>query len=259
MKVAVCISGQPRNYLQGYKELKKWFLDKYECDVYIHSWYDTTSVIEIGHEYVKEKKTYSFTDKDYKKILKLYKPVKHEFQPPIVFDETGITGTYCNYKLNNILSAAYSIQACYNLVKESGIEYDYIIRYRFDLQFTDYVSPECIFLKDITQLNPKYYNTFRYPDFEDGRPARTSEIDDQFIVSGMEVADVYSNYFSYILNYVYMDEEFQPWLDTVTMTSDKVVAESLLKYHVTVKNDIVVNFVESLSEDPEHFHAHIIR
>ena len=123
MKVAVCISGQPRNYKKGFLELKKWFLDKYDCDVYIHTWYDTKAIFETGHDYL-EKKTYSFTHKDYSNILKLYKPKAYEFQKPIVFDGTGIVGTHCNYRLDNLLSAAYSIHTCYNLVKESGIEYD---------------------------------------------------------------------------------------------------------------------------------------
>jgi len=254
MKVAVCVSGLPRNYEQGFKELKKWFLNKYDCDIYIHTWYDTESVFETGHDYL-EKKTYSFTQKDYDKILTLYKPKAHEFQIPIPFDETDIRGFHLKYKLHNILSAAYSIQACYNLVKESGIEYDYIIRYRFDLQFTKYVSPKCIFLKDIFQLDPSKYNCFKYPDI-DGFPQRTSEIDDQFIVSGPQVAEVYANYFSYILNYIYMDQEYGEWLKTVTSTADKTVAESLLKWHVVLKNNVEVNYVESLTE---HFHAHIIR
>ena len=38
MKVAICISGQPRNYEQGFKELKRWFLDRYDIDVYLHAW-----------------------------------------------------------------------------------------------------------------------------------------------------------------------------------------------------------------------------
>ena len=254
MKVAVCISGLPRNYEQGFKELKKWFLNKYDCDVYIHTWYDTKSVFETGHDYL-EKKTYSFTQNDYDKILKLYKPKAYEFQIPIPFDETDIRGSHLKYKLHNILSAAYSIHACYNLVRESGVEYDYIIRYRFDLQFTKYVSPKCIFLKDITQLDPNKYNCFKYPDI-DGFPQRTSEIDDQFIVSGPQVAEIYSDYFSYILNYIYIDQDYGEWLKTVTSTADKTVAESLLKWHVILKNNVEVNYVESLTE---HFHANIIR
>ena len=55
MKIAVCISGLPRNYDKGFKELKKWFLNKYDCDVYIHTWYDTTSIFETGHDYLEKK------------------------------------------------------------------------------------------------------------------------------------------------------------------------------------------------------------
>ena len=254
MKVAICISGLPRNYEQGFKELKKWFLNKYDCDVYIHTWYDTTSVFETGHDYL-EKKSYNFTQKDYDNILELYNPKAHEFQIPIPFDETDIRGSHLGYKLHNILSAAYSIHACYNLVRESGIEYDYIIRYRFDLKFTKFISPKCIFLDDIFQLDPNKYNCFKYPDIK-GFPQRTSEIDDQFIVSGPQIAEIYSDYFCYILNYIYMDKEYGEWLKTVTTTADKTVAESLLRWHVIEKNNVGVNYVESLTE---HFHAHIIR
>ena len=38
MKIAICISGQPRNFKQSYPILKEYFLDKYDCDVYFHTW-----------------------------------------------------------------------------------------------------------------------------------------------------------------------------------------------------------------------------
>jgi hypothetical protein len=53
MKIAVCISGQPRNYEQGYYELKKWFLDRYDCDVYFHTWKDTQSSFTLSHNFTE--------------------------------------------------------------------------------------------------------------------------------------------------------------------------------------------------------------
>lgn len=51
MRIAVCISGQPRAYKEGYEYLKKNLLDRYDCDVFIHTWknkvYDTTNVINL--------------------------------------------------------------------------------------------------------------------------------------------------------------------------------------------------------------------
>jgi hypothetical protein len=51
MKIAICISGQPRAYAQGYEYLKRNLLDKYDCDIFIHTWnnivYGTKDVIDL--------------------------------------------------------------------------------------------------------------------------------------------------------------------------------------------------------------------
>jgi len=253
MKVAVCISGQPRNYEQGYLELKKWFLDRYDCDVYIHTWKDKT--MEAGHKYVKER-TYEFVEEDYNRILELYQPIDYHFQKPIPFDTTGIKGPYIGYKLNSTLSASYSIYAAYELVKKSGIDYDLVIRTRFDLQFTDYVSPECVFLKDLSLLDPNKVNLFGYPTTEDGYPTRISEVDDLFAVSSPKVAEVYASYFSHVINNIYLNQEFKDFLNEfISGDPDPIFPESLLKFHL-VSNGLEINPVESLGK---RFTAGIIR
>lgn len=250
MKIAVCISGQPRNYEQGYYELKKWFLDRYDCDVYIHAWKDTQSSVKTSHPFAKSK-NYIFTEEDYSKILDLYQPINHYFQPPIVFDTHDIRGETLGYKLNDLLSAAYSRQACYNLLEESEKEYDLVIRTRFDLQFTDYISPECIFLKDLNLLDPNKLNAFSYLPNED----RRSEVDDLFAVSSQSIARVYADYFSFMLYYIYIDGEYKTWLESLVFNPDVICAESLLKYHL-IKNEIEIEYIPSLTE---YFTAHIIR
>ena len=213
MKIAICISGLPRSYKQGFEELKTHFLDKYECDIYIHSWYDITSTYETGHKFAP-KVYYNFTEEDYQNIIDLYQPKSYNFQKPIPFDINEITGINLGYKLNNILSAALSAQSCFNLLEESKIDYDLIIRYRFDLQFTDYVSPKCIFLDDITKVDPNKISVFSFPKD------------------------------SYILYYVYMDEDYSNWLEYHVTNPDLLSAEPLLKYHLT-NNNIEINPVES--------------
>jgi len=51
MKIAVCISGQPRAYKEGYEYLKRNLLDHYDCDIFIHTWrnrvYDTGTVLAL--------------------------------------------------------------------------------------------------------------------------------------------------------------------------------------------------------------------
>ena len=253
MKIAVCISGQPRNYEQGYLELKKWFLDKYDCDVYIHTWKDT--IMEAGHKYVKER-TYEFTEEDYNRILELYQPIDYHFQKPIPFDTTDIKGPTIGYRLNSTLSASYSIYAAYQLVKKSGIDYDLVIRTRFDLEFTDYISPECVFLKDLSLLDSSKISLFEYPKTEEGYPTRLSEVDDLFAVGSLEVSEIYSNYFSYVLYKIYMNPDYMDFLnENISENPDPIYPESLLKYHL-VSNGVEINYVNSLTEN---FTANIIR
>ena len=254
MKVAICISGQPRNYEKGYLELKKWFLDKYDCDVYIHTWRDDVPM-EAGHKYVKERK-YEFTDDDYKSIVDLYKPKTWHFQKPIPFDTTDVRGPHIGYKLNSALSASYSIHACYNLVRSFGIKYDLVIRTRFDLEFTDYISPECLFLKDLSLLDSKKLNVFEYHMNPEGSPTRLSEVDDLFAVSSPEIAGIYADYFTYVISYVYMNDAYKSWLDkNISENADPIYPESLLKYHL-VTNGVEINPIKSLTE---HFTANILR
>jgi hypothetical protein len=250
MKIAVSISGLPRCYKEGYEELKKWFLDKYDCDVYIHTWYDTKTTFKTGHNFSLDK-NYQFTEEDYQNVLELYQPKNYTFQKPIPFDVNSLTSKF-GVKLNVSLSTFYSLQHSFNLIKESGIHYDYIIRTRFDLKFTDYISPECVFLKDISLLDPNQLNYFQYSD---DPSIRVSEIDDLFAVGSLDVMDVYCNTFSYVLNYLYINEEYKKWLDNLIEEPEHLVNESLLKFHL-LNNNISLNPVSSLTE---YFTAHIMR
>jgi len=250
MKIAICLSGLPRQYKAGYEELKKWFLDRYDCDVYIHTWYDTQSTFHTGHKFAPDL-SYQFTEENYNELLELYQPKNYTFQKPIPFDVNGIVSKL-GVKLNVSLSTFYSLQHSFNLIKESGIEYDYIIRTRFDLKFTDYISSECNFLKDISLLDSNQLNYFQYSD---DPSVRISEIDDLFAIGGFEVMEIYCNTFSYILNYLYMNQEYKEWLDNLVPDPEPLVNESLLKFHL-LQNNVSLNPISSLTE---YFTAHIMR
>lgn len=245
MKIAISLSGLPRQYKKGYEELKKWFLDRYDCDVYIHTWKDTSTVFQTGHNFSPDK-SYSFTEKDYQNILDLYKPKTYKFQKPITFDSTGITSGL-GIKLNVSLANFYSIKCSYDLVKNSKITYDLIIRYRFDLQFTDYISPECIFLKDITQVDPSVLNYFAYSKEQSGR---LLEIDDLFAVSSPEIMETYCNVFSWILYYLFVDTKYKKWIESYASLDNPIylVNESLLKWHL-LSNHIQLNPIPSLGSN----------
>ena len=252
MKIAICISGQPRNYKKGYQELKKWFLDRYDCDVYIHTWEDTNHTFTSSHNYTKTNH-YTFTKKDYSKILELYQPKDYIFQKPIPFDYNQIIGDL-GFGINGILSSFYSIQQSFNLAKDSGIQYDLVVRYRFDLQFTDYVSPECLFLQDLTQVDPNQFNCFSFATGDRGQ-LRPTEIDDLFNVGSMDIMEIHSQIFSYILYYTYINPGYVEWLVKFTGNPDPYAHETYIVYHL-LTNNVPINYIDSLGK---HFTAGIIR
>ena len=69
----------------------------------------------------------------------------------------------------------------------------------------------------------------------------------------MEVMGIYSSCFSFMLKYIYIDEEYSKWLETVVSGDpDKLCPESLLKYHL-IKNEININYIDSLTEHYVNF------
>ncbi len=56
-------------------------------------------------------------------------------------------------------------------------------------------------------------------------------MDDLFAIGGFEVMDMYCNTFSYVLNYLYMNQEYKEWLNNLVSDPEPLVNESLLKFH----------------------------
>ena len=81
MKIAICISGQPRNFKQSYPSLKTHFLDKHDCDIYFHSWktpsFESTNFGDGTHKYQLE-------EEDYNKLVELYQPKNYILEQPII-------------------------------------------------------------------------------------------------------------------------------------------------------------------------------
>lgn len=127
MKTALCLSGYfsstrdiSSKGIDGYNHIKKHILDKVDVDVYIHSWDVFNKELILGI---------------YKDIL-----VDHLFEPQINFQYVVDKN-----KLNTIsvrpneppfwtaFSQWYSIQKSFELMLKSNINYDCVIKGRFDL------------------------------------------------------------------------------------------------------------------------------
>jgi len=161
MKVAVCMSGQPRLLDECYDYIKKNIIEPNEADVFMHGWYDEESLDEPykfgGDGEWKNKRLQRDADV---KAVQMYSPKAYRFQKQIQFKNSGIDfipsimkyqagckeeceeagedfEVYCKRILRNNTSMWYSIMQA-NLVKEeyaweNDVQYDFVIRCRFDV------------------------------------------------------------------------------------------------------------------------------
>ena len=169
MKVAVCLYGQPRNYILGNKNIKRWmkYNQNISFDFFIHCW-------------ISEKKMecspWSNTDKNLLKIKdkeKLSNDIKQMYEPKnycfentiddfknfniensLIFNQTNETK---KKNINNVLSQIYSRNKVRDLlleyIKENNVEYDFIVICRIDLK--NYSN---IRLKDMKKKQMKFQN-----------------------------------------------------------------------------------------------------
>ena len=247
MKIAMTISGQPRQYAAGFLECKKWFLDKYDIDVYLHSWIDKKFYKYDFFDEGKLQNTYTADENTYSEILELYKPKDYLFEKAINFDATDIKGSN-NQRLNSQLGMWMSLKRAWDLLEESGIKYDYVIRTRFDLQFTDHVIESCPLISNITQLDPNQVNLFDYHNDNH----RKLNVNDLFAIGGYDVMKVYHNLFIDQIYYHFTDPVYDEWL----IGLDKFVNETILLHHL---NTYHVPFNRIPTEREGHSDAIVIR
>ena len=229
MKIAICISGQARNFKQSYNSLKTYLLDKYNCDVYFHTW-KTTNFESTNFGFGNSQ--YSLTDNDYNDLIQLYKPKNYIIEKPIIFDASGIKCPIWRQPLNNSLSMFYSIYKSTQLVED---KYDYIVRTRFDIDYSKFnleLPQEGIILPewntDIRVKDRGYY--------------------DVFAIGKQQDMNTYSETFSNIISYVTNDEQLLDSLSGGWPGQDSPLRnEYLLKWQLT-KNNIEIKIIPTLEE-----------
>ena len=147
MRIAVCLSGQPRTYRYTIDNIKNYFSD-YDVDYFCHAWnYDTNKVKNFetnSLDYVEE-----LVDVDDFK-----KSIIEKFQPKeLIIDSAD--------KLKNHRFPYYSLlysQLMANHYKrqyenKNGFKYDYVIKARYDLVF----NPQTKFKLDLRTLSASHH------------------------------------------------------------------------------------------------------
>lgn len=186
MKIAICISGEPRQFEYTYENCLDYY-SQYKPDIYIHSWANVTHPGDNGegreNNHLKE-----FDTKELKEELKkLYNPKEILIESKNVLDkkvaECNIPFSWLNrIKNSNLCSFSqwYSMMMCNNLKKTgqiiNNIKYDIVIKTRFDVfldprtnnsrQLIEYLNTENLKRKDFTQtgdcvITPWLYMTYK--------------------------------------------------------------------------------------------------
>jgi hypothetical protein len=212
MKIALCLSGQPRYLNEGYAGIYKNILSKYSPDIFVHTWWDNSmknkkmdlsSSLSYNRTYYWEKNTLDL-------IESLYSPKVLFHQKQLEFE----THSNVNYEFctpNNVHSMFYSIERSNELKKNYEIKnnfvYDAVIRCRFDTQFNKF---------DINLLNIDL-NYINCDNLSHGFP------NDQFAISTSENMNRYSSVYSNLEKY-----QKSGWTG--------FIGERLLKYHLDLNN-----------------------
>lgn len=175
MKVACVLYGQPRDYLQGYKNIMEFCKKQTHCefDFFYHCWTlaadEKYSVSPWRHIDESLKKCNNNICDD---LIKLYNPVCFEYNNQInTFDVSSLENTigFDNTKVRshifhnvyNTLSNIYSKNKARNLlnryINETNIHYDCVIMVRFDIRVMLDIS--------LSEFNPlrTYVADLHYP------------------------------------------------------------------------------------------------
>ena len=143
MKIAVCISGDMRNYLQTYSNQLENIFSQIDCDIYISTWEDDTT--------------------NWNQVISTYQPRalkienKRSMNLTVRNNKTVATGMF--YKIFN----------CFHMLKESSQAYDAVIRMRPDSFFNSKIKiselGNYIYVSGIEKKVRWIEDTFAYGNF----------------------------------------------------------------------------------------------
>jgi hypothetical protein len=210
MRIAILLSGYPRNYMTAYESLKAPYMDKYQCDFFIHSWY----------------KDGNFDVNSYAGYVNTFKPVKFFLEKQITFD-TSTQRDKWDLLLQNTLSQFYSVGAA-NMLKskyedENNFKYDLVMRMRPDLHLIRPIDP--------TQVDKNCIGLYKWTELGFGFMG----LSDVFAIGPSNLMDVYADFYSKIKYYIEEDK-------TYNIPDDKTRPEYLLRQHLVTANNLPLQF-----------------
>jgi hypothetical protein len=227
IKVALCISGQMRNYEDCYDRLYKYIIKPFEPDIFIHTWSNRGCSPVVT---VRTEERFNYKEKTWKKynnqkinkeeIKKFYKAKKvvvedflEEYKEKIenikipkwilkhynnrTAGKVNDGKIWPNCHIHSYLPMFYKIMKANDIKKEqekiNGFKYDLVIRFRSDL-LVNRIPTTCL-----NNLNTLWCNINTGSPFVPS--TKKPQVSDRFALSNSENMDVYCSVFKYLNDY----------------------------------------------------------
>jgi len=226
MKIALCLSGQPRFIDEGYDQLYTNLLSKYSVDVFVHCWWSpemsNVNMNTMGMSN-PDGRSYTFKPNTIETIKNYYNPISFLYEPQKKFKIIDDVDYKQPNKTISIQSMLYSIKKCNELKikheNKNNFKYDIVIRSRTDIKIHKFILDK-LFEKNCIYTD--YVGQMEFPN-------------DQFAVSDSESSNYYASLYDNLITY--KNEGFKVF-----------VGEHLLKYHMS-KSNIKLCYTSSISND----------
>ena len=180
-KIAVQIYGHLRTFEQCAPALKKHLLDKYDCDVFIHTWSMTNHADSSWYPDEARSKSVRLENSVLAQLNSLYLPKDCLIEEQKLFNEEGKFGTHDTIciSLNGMKYMTYSQHMASQLREKYAakhhINYDYVVTIRPDILLMedldfDVFRAEFKFFKDVsihflrtTEIHLRGRKFYNYP------------------------------------------------------------------------------------------------
>jgi len=209
MKLALCLSGQPRSYKKAFEFISRNLLEKFDVDVFLHTWVGDPS------------KSFVYDD-----ICDLYKPIIASYDyslPSNVNAHMRVANG--SHPANFCTSMFYSINLAneYRVKHEvfGAFKYDYVIRSRFDFA-----------LNKVVDFGSMEKGKMYVPKDAEG----PSLLNDQFAIADSDTMNCYASTF------LFLEQHYR---NGVVLCGHEMLQQQLNKFSISVeKLDLNHPFVD---------------
>jgi hypothetical protein len=264
MKIALCFHGLPRLLRKCYPDIKKYFLDGNECDIYAHFWWDDSYKGKINRPHIIER--FDDNENPIDTFIELYKPKKIIYEKCIniethnkILDFTNLgppnkawRKIVCSMTIYCIFSKHASMLKSFQLIDDND-NYDVIINLRPDIL----MFKEGTFMNDFKFNNIVFNNNLYSPSSLWGGPHFGGEHPnrrcDWFIMGDKPTMNKFLNKSYEIISNSQIKIPCHIQERIIFFCEHAQIASSLFNCHISVRRYIVEEW-----EDPSYRLNHML-